>query len=147
MKDKLKIIIGVLIGIVVLSFLIYWAGITAPKKEVVLEEEMVKDNITNEAVTIYGVYYKWDGVKQQVPWWIIFKEKGEWKVLGTKYLDLTKSPEENRKDAIKFNFEWISLYKFEPQSTRYQAILLLVGFQPFYEDEKTVFSEVLNKNR
>lgn len=142
MEGKLKALIGVSIGVPVLSFLIYWSGITAPRKEVILEKEMVEDIDTNEVLPLYKVYYRWDRAVKKDLWWMIFKKKGKWKVIEVKRI---KSIEEAMKLSVKFNNSWIDNYKFIPHPTRYQRILLILGFQPTYKDEKKVFSEILHQ--
>lgn len=145
MKNKLKTLIGVLIGVIVLLVLIYWAGIVAPRKEVVLKKEMVEDIVTHEILLLYKVYYKWDGVEQQYPRWLIFNKESEWKVLEFKDINLAISSEENRKFAVKFDSGWFMNYKFSPQPTRYQTILSILGFQPIYDEEKGVFFDILHQ--
>jgi len=142
MKGKLKALIGVSIGVPVLSFLIYWAGIAAPKKEVILQKEMVKDIDTNEVLPLYKVYYRWDRAEKKDIWWMIYKKKGQWKVIGVKE---GNSIEEAVKLAVKFDDSWIDNYKFIPHPTRYQLILAILGFQPTYNDEKKVFFEILHQ--
>jgi hypothetical protein len=144
MRGNLRIIVGVSIGISILLFLIYWAGLASPKKEMVLKKELNEDMVTGEVLTLYEVFYKWDGVEQQVPWWIMYQNHGEWMVLEFKNFDPDKGPEENRKHAVKFDLGWIEYYKFLPQSTRYQMVLKMLGFQPTYDEEKKVFFEILH---
>lgn len=94
---------------------------------------------------MFSVYYKWDRIEQQGPWWIVFKDNDEWKVLKNQDVDVTKSPKENREVAVKFTSKWISNYQFEPQATRYQIILKWMGLQPSYDEEKKVFYEIFHE--
>lgn len=144
-KEKLKVVLGVSIFIVVLSFLIYWAGIMGPKKEVILKKEIREDEFTSTNVVTFGVFYKWDGIEQEGPWWIIFTDNGKWKVAKNQDFDVTKSSKENRAVAVDFNSKWISDYQFEPQNTRYQLILVALGLQPSYDEEKKVFYEIFQE--
>lgn len=89
---------------VVLIPLVYWIGISAPKKEVVFKREMVQDDLTKEVLPIYAAHYKWDGVEQQVPHWMIFKKYGDWKVLELKKVS---KPDEAINQSVESNAEWI----------------------------------------
>lgn len=142
MKVKLKVVIAVSIVVPLLLFLVYWAGIAAPKKEVILEKEMVEDIETNEVLPLYKVYYKWDRAQEKDLWWMVFKKKGEWKVIGVRS---GNSIEEAVKLQTKFDDSWINNYNFMPHQTRYQLILAILGFQPTYNDEKEVFFEILHQ--
>lgn len=141
---NLKTLIVVSIIIIIVLFLIYWAGISAPRKEVILKTKIVESLYSHEVSTSYGVYYKWNGVEQQEPWWVIVKTKGEWMVVHLKDV-ADNNFEEIQRYTVKFDIKWINDYKFSPQPTRYQAILLLLGSQPLYSEEKKVFYNVLDQ--
>lgn len=146
MNRKTKILFIVIIVLIV--FLVYWAGITSPNKEVILKKEWSENIYTHEIRPIYEVYYKWDGKEQKNPWWMIIKvvkPHGEWKVIELKDTDRIKSLEDIHKYSAKFDYEWIDNYKFTPQATRYQMILLLLTFQPTFYEEKKIFYKILDE--
>lgn len=154
MEGKFKKLIILFCIIVVTGFLIYWAGITAPKKEVILKKQLVEDIYTKEVLPWYEVYYKWNGKEQGDPYWMIFKTHktgGEWKVVEVKDLykikNMEESPklEEILKIAVKFDSKWINEYRFSPQLTRYQKILLLLTAQPTFSEEKDIFYKILDE--
>lgn len=144
MNSKSKKLVIVISVIVIIGFSVYWAGITSPKKEVILKKKMIEDIYTHEIIPSYQVYYKWDGKEQTEPWWIIiktYKTHGKWKVIEFKDLQRAKSAE----DFPEFDSKWISDYKFSPQPTRYQTILLLLTAQPTFQEEQEVFFKILDE--
>jgi len=144
MDGKFKKPITLSIMIVVTGFLIYWAGFTSPKKEVI-KKEMVQDVLTQEVLPYYSIFYKWDGKQQMNAWWIIFKKYNEWKVVEFKDINRSTSAEDLLKFAVKFDYKWIDNYAFSAQPSRYQTILIISGFQPTFADEKHVFLKILNE--
>ena len=130
------------------GFLIWWAGIGAPKKELIIKKESGKDNYTQQIISFYMVYYKWDGKIQEAPWWLILKSSktgSEWKVVQVKDIPATTGAEETPKHVIRFDSKWVNEYKFSPQPSRYQTILLLLGAQPPFSKEKDAFYQILSE--
>jgi hypothetical protein len=106
---------------------------------------MVESIDTGEVYPSYGIFYKWNGVEQQDPWWIVLKINGEWKVARLKDVINKMTKEEAQGLFLRFDIQWVKQYGFSPQPTRYQTMLLLLGGQPLYEDEKTVFYAILDR--
>ncbi len=125
-----------------LASLVYWVGIAAPKKEVILKRDPHIDDSTQEIVTIYAIYYRWDGIEEKEPWWVVFKKYGEWKVLA---LNDVNDAKEAFNYVVDFNSSWVDNYRFSPQSSRYQSLLMTLDFQPTFSDEKSVFFEILRE--
>src|SRR5688572_5823187 len=85
-RRRLKPVLITLGVLSVLAFLVYWAGIAAPKKALVFERELGKDRASGQAVPLYSIYYEWDGVRQVEPWWMVYYKLSEWKVLPVRRL-------------------------------------------------------------
>ncbi len=70
MRSKFIKFAGISIFILVISFLIYWAGISAPKKEIVFEVEYIEYSIIeenakeNEENTLFPKVFKENHKKQ-----------------------------------------------------------------------------------
>lgn len=145
MRRRPKTLVVGCIAVILVFALIYWLGIAAPRKEVLFKTEMVESVDSGEISPSYGVFYKWDGIEQKDPWWILLKINGEWKVARLKDVVTKKSKEDAQKSFVKFDTKWINGYGFSPQSTRYQLMLLLLGAQPSYGNEKTIFYAILDR--
>lgn len=125
-----------------LAFLVYWAGVAAPTKEVISKKQMRVDDGTQEIVPIYSVYCKWNGKEQEDPQWVVFKKYGKWRVLD---LSEVKDIEAAFNQAADFNGSWVYDYGFSPQPSRYQSLMMMVGFQPTFTDETHVFNSILEE--
>lgn len=147
MRRRPKAFLLISIAIIVISALVYWLGIAAPRKVVLFKTKTVESVGTGEVFPLYGVFYKWNGVEQQEPWWIVFKINGEWKIARLKDVITGKSKEESQRSFVRFDSKWVSQNQFSAQPTRYQTMLLLLGFRPLYEDEIVVFSSILDQIR
>ena len=146
MTKSKKLSLLSVIGVVV--FLTYWGGVSAPEKEVILKRQLMEDIYTKQVLTSYDIYYKWDGKEEEEPHWTILKTTrtgGVWKVIQYEDLRGVNNTEEILKYAVNFDSKWVNEYKFSPQSTRYQMILLLLTGQPLYSEEKKIFYEILNE--
>lgn len=73
---------------------------------------------------------------------MIFKKYGNWKVLELKKVS---KPDEAINQSVEFNAEWIENYGFSPQRSRYESLLMILGFQPTFSDEKRVFHRILHE--
>lgn len=138
---KIVILFGLILSIGI-SF--YWVGIGSPKKEMIFEKQLVRDIANNKIVPLYYVYYEWDGIRQDEPWWMIFKKHGEWLVVEYKDMNSTTNDKDILRCSTKFGHNWIWDYGFSAQPTRYQTILLALGFQPTFSDEKDIFLHILS---
>ena len=130
------------------GFLIWWAGISAPKKELVIKKRLGEDIYTTQIIPLYEVYYKWDGKVQEDPWWVILKTSkagAEWKVVQLKDIHATTDPEEILKHVMRFDSKWVNGYQFSAQPSRYQIILLLLSIQPLFSEEKDIFYNILDE--
>lgn len=130
------------------GFLIWWAGISAPKKELVIKKRLGEDIYTTQIIPLYEVYYKWDGKVQDDPWWVILKTSktgAEWKVVQLKDMRTTTEAEEILKHAMRFDSRWVNGYKLSTQPSRYQTILLFLSIQPLFSEERDVFYQLLNE--
>lgn len=145
MGKRPKTLVASCVAVILVSALVYWLGIAAPRKEVLFKTKMVESVDTGEVYPSYDVFYKWNGIEQQDPWWIVLKLNGEWKVARLKDVVSKKNKEEAQGSFVKFDIKWINEYRFSPQPTRYQMMLLLLGTQPLYEDEKMVFYAILDR--
>jgi len=147
MEGKAIKFLIVTIIVLIFTFLIYWAGISAPKKKVAVEIEYIEYESSLEISPLYKVYYEWNGVRQPDPWWMILKKDGVWRVIELR--DLVKAQNKGitdfQKFSTKFDFKWVRKYKFKPQPTRYETILLLLGAQSIYSEEKNAFMEIIKK--
>lgn len=165
MDGKFKKSIILSIVIIVIGFLIYWAGLTSPKKEVVSKKEMVQDVDTKEVLPLYSIYYKWDGKQQKNASWMIFKKYDVWRVIELKNINTARTREDILKFAVRFDYKWIDSYGFSAQPSRYQiilmilgaqptlssaqpsryqTILMILGVQPTFSDEQRIFFEIIN---
>lgn len=142
-RPKTLVVCGIAIFLV--SALVYWLGIAAPRKEVLFKPKMFEWIKTGEVSPSYCVFYKWNGIEQKAPWWIVLKINGEWKVAQRKDIVTDKGTEEAKRSFVRFDTKWINEYEFSPQATRYQTFLLLLGAQPLYLDEQTVFYAILDQ--
>jgi hypothetical protein len=106
---------------------------------------MLESIETGKVCPSYGVFYKWNGVEQQDPWWIVLKIDGEWKVARLKDVSTKTGKEEAQRSFVRFDTKWVSQYGFSPQPTRYETMLLLLGGQPIYQAETTVFYAILDQ--
>jgi hypothetical protein len=147
MGRRPRTLVASCVAVIFVFGFIYWLGIAAPRKEVLFKTEMVKSIDTGEVYPSYNVFYKWNGIEQQYPWWILLKLNGEWKVARLKDLITNKDKEEAQRSFVRFDIKWINEYRFSPQSTRYETMLLLLGAQPMYEDEQAVFYAILDQIR
>lgn len=148
MKVTRTRVIALSLIVVVGGFLIWWAGISAPRKELVIKKELLKDIYTKQIIPSYDLYYKWDGKVQGAPWWGILKTSktgGEWKVFQLKDLHSLTDAKEVLKHGMRFDLNWVDEYKFFAQPSRYQIILLLLGAQPLYAEERHAFYTILDE--
>ena len=139
-NSKLVVLSGFILGLVVLSC---WVFVGSPKKEIVFIKMFGKYDKTGETGFAYEVFYEWNGVKQEVPWWFIFEKDGKWLVVETKDISIPTDKNVFRY-AEKFDHTWIWDYGFTPQPTRYQTMLMMVGLQPTFSDEKDIFIDILS---
>jgi hypothetical protein len=103
---------------------------------------MVEEDATGEIVPVYSVHYKWNGIEQQDPQWIIFKKQRVWKVLElNKIINL----KEALNHTVDFNASWVEKYGFSPQLSRYESLTATLGFQPTFSEEKAVFYQILHE--
>ena len=147
MKFTRKRGIALALGVVA-GFVIWWAGISAPKKEIIIKKALDEDISTGGIRPSYSLYYKWDRKVQTHPWWMIVKTsktEGEWKVIQLKDVRTLNNPEEILKYAVRFDSKWVEGYRFSAQPSRYQMLLLLLAAQPLFSEEKEAFYQVLNE--
>jgi len=142
------------IVIVVLFIGIVAAGVwilSGPKKELSTSIQWSKDEATGQIVPLFCVYYKWDGVENWSPTWIVFPKQDKWWIVdirifivpGTQKYTLQSFGQNWRKYSHPFDEKWTSNRYFMPAPTRYQAVMIGLGFNVLFTLEEDAFSDVL----
>ena len=143
---KFKLIATVVIIIVVLGG--YWIA-NGPKKEVSKKIQWSLDDATKEKVPIFLLHYKWNGIEESDPTWMIFPKEGKWWVVDLRNLTHTHSRSESdiKKEVKKywqeFTPQWIETHGFEPKASRYEAVMTALGFNMIFNFEKSAFRDFL----
>ena len=141
--------------LLIVGVLIYWLGPSAPDKEVVFVKQMEYVESSGELAPIYSIYYEWDGVRQEEPWWAVARMFQEDDPLSGRlvvmYLGLSQTKEEMRRNTREFDEDWLrellSSDSSQPQRTRWQTLSYWLGFRIIYRDEYNAFASVLHDAR
>lgn len=144
---KRVIIVALLIGVIAAAVWI----LSGPKKELATLIQWSKDEATGQIVPIFLVYYKWDGVKDWSETWMIFPKEEKWWVIDIREFTTTGTQQnlerslQHRRHAFsqEFNEMWISDRRFQPAPSRYEAVMMGVGFNVLFTAEKDAFRNVL----
>lgn len=143
---KFKLIVAVVIVIVALGG--YWI-VKGPKKEVSKKIQWSLDDETKKKVPIFLLHYKWNGIEESDPTWMIFPKEGKWWIVDLRNLDHTYSKAESdiKKEVKKYRQEltspWIEKCGFEPKASRYEAVMTALGFNMLFSLEKSAFRDFL----
>ena len=147
-----KHVIGIIVAILVIS-IGFWI-FSGPKKKLITNIEWSIDEETKDLVPIFEIYYSWDGIQDQLPRWMVLPKNDKWHIADfRKLLDVMKeqhsSQEELKSHLLKqsetFNSSWIFQHRFEPSPSRWEFVLLCMGFKPTFSLEKNVFYSVLKQ--
>ena len=146
MKYKL-ILVGICISIIIIGWWIY----NGPQKEVSKKVQWSIDEETGNEAPLFLLHYKWDGVEENDPTWIIFQKEGKWWVvdlrdvmrLYSKVKSESDLREKLRKYRKKFTFNWIETRKFEPKASHYETVMIALGFDMLFSTERHAFFDFL----
>lgn len=154
-RMAMRIVTGLfVIGIAVL---VIWAGLLAPKKELVVVEGQVPRFDGSEGTSPgYLVYYVWDGKRERLPWWFIYQapledDSLEWAVLEVadvydelRVEDVNSFMVAATEAIVKFDKKWFNYGAHRVKRTRFQKVRhVLFGTDNFEKEEKAI-EEVLN---
>lgn len=146
MRPKL-ILAGILISILVAGWWIY----TGPQKDVSKKIQWSIDEETGKEVPIFLLHYKWNGVEENDPTWVIFPKEGKWWVVDLRdviriYPEVKSESElrnKIRKYTEEFTYSWIKNRRFEPKASRYEVIMTALGFNMLFSTERHAFFDFL----
>ena len=146
MRGKL-IPAGVFIIIIVIGWWIY----EAPQKDISQKTKWAVDEETKREVPLFELYYKWDGVEETDPTWMIFPKEGKWWVLDSRDVMRVYSevrPESELREKVKqyrdeFTHSWIEDRRFQPKASRFEAVMTALGFRMFFRTEQKGFVDFL----
>ncbi len=146
MKHKL-ILVGICISIIIAGWWIY----NGPQKEVSKKIQWSIEEETRNEVPLFLLHYKWDGVEENDPTWMIFPKEGKWWVVDLRdvmrlYSEVKSESdlrEKIRKYRQEFTFNWIENRKFEPKASRYEAVMTALGFNMLFGTERHALFDFL----
>ena len=146
-RNKL-IAIGALIFLFVLVKWV-WEG---PRKSLVSNIQWAVDNDTKKEIPIFSVYYCRNGKEDSNPTWMIFLKNGKWRVIDIREvsdplsgpLSASNLSGELLNHANNFDHGWIENKQFEGRASRYEVLLVALGFNPLWAKEQTEFLRILD---
>ena len=153
---KKKVVIGIVIAAAIA--LMVWVIPLAPQKDVIVTtkeipltaDERAQFGYEQEALTMYCVYYVWDGEQEEYPWWSIFQSpyhEFEWIVLETcdiGNLNDTDSFIKAVESASRFDENWFDHDCRCVQRTRLEKLQhALFGGGDAFEKERIAINQIL----
>lgn len=141
----------ILAGIFILIFVAGWWVYQGSQKDISKKIQWSIDEETRKEVPLFLLHYKWNGVEENDPTWMIFPKEGKWWVVDLRDLMLIYSEvksESELRDKIRkyrqeFTYSWIENRKFEPKASRYEAIMIALGFNMLFNTERYAFFDFL----
>jgi hypothetical protein len=148
---KKKTLVG--LAIIGVSVLIIWIGPLAPSKElVVITKQMPKLDGSERTSITYSVYYIWDDMQEEHPWWVIFQAPlgdgdFEWAVLEVADVGDVYDTDKFMKAmqfASKFDKNWFKSEMYRVQRTRLEKLQHILFGSDALEKEEEVIGQILN---
>ena len=141
----------ILAGISILIIVAGWWIYEGPRKDVSKKIQWSIDEETKKEVPLFHLHYKWNGVEEKDPLWMIFPKEGKWWVVDL--IDVMRVyseviSESELRDRVKkyrqeFTSSWIENRRFEPKASRYEAVMTALGFAMLFHAERDAFFDLL----